>query len=532
MKKSENNRRSEVIVLKTNNFSMGGVTLKLTIFAMFVVALLAWLVPKQVADLFVALAGGRDVMEGLLGTPDNWSFTTSGRVWLNQNWGADLIIYNAYKLLGNFGILTLKFVLISACAIFSILSALKRRVPLVPSIILTQLAILSVVGFLEMRPNLFTSAMSTLVLWLLFMTRERNSFIWVVAAAITLWANLHGGFIFGIGMVCLFSACVLMTDVFTNGIKSLINKWQLLVGTIASIVLPGILNPFGFDNLIHPFTMMSSNVWKSVWEWLPLLANTKSVVVWGFILYFLVMLACFAIPLTKETAKNSKKQKKLNTNGNTDLDLFEVLLIIISVIMALSSTRFIVLAALVSVPMFSRKIWLLLNTIRSQAVIITINVVVLTISVIFFISLVVPVYNNVAQRINNSTLYDKIHITNEYPHKLVEFINEKKIKGNTLCDWRWEGFFRWHSPQLKLFCGARAQQIYDVETFRQYVSMIGQQKITSEILSKHDIHIIILPKTVENKNIILLLGEMKNWTKVYDDGSYILATDSKSDNVE
>ena len=48
--------------------------------------IVVWLMPRGNGDLFVALAGGRDVVEGRLGQPDDWSFHTEGRVWHNQNW--------------------------------------------------------------------------------------------------------------------------------------------------------------------------------------------------------------------------------------------------------------------------------------------------------------------------------------------------------------------------------------------------------------------------------------------------------------
>jgi hypothetical protein len=54
---------------------------------------LVWAEPRPNDDLFIALAGGRDALAGHLGHPDDWSYTTEGRVWVNQNWASDVLFY-------------------------------------------------------------------------------------------------------------------------------------------------------------------------------------------------------------------------------------------------------------------------------------------------------------------------------------------------------------------------------------------------------------------------------------------------------
>jgi hypothetical protein len=68
-----------------------------------VVALICVLIvtalPVPTGDLFVALAGGRDVLAGRLGSP------TTGRsplqtAWVSQNWGDGLLFICGYALAG------------------------------------------------------------------------------------------------------------------------------------------------------------------------------------------------------------------------------------------------------------------------------------------------------------------------------------------------------------------------------------------------------------------------------------------------
>jgi len=62
--------------------------------ALSVAAVLAsWAGSESGGDLFMSLSGGRDVVQGKLGAPDDWAFTTGVRVWINQNWLSHLLIY-------------------------------------------------------------------------------------------------------------------------------------------------------------------------------------------------------------------------------------------------------------------------------------------------------------------------------------------------------------------------------------------------------------------------------------------------------
>ena len=72
------------------------------------VALVVAVVPVPTGDLFVALAGGRDALAGRLGAPDDWSFATAGRPWVNQNWGSGVLFYGVHELAGEYGLVALK----------------------------------------------------------------------------------------------------------------------------------------------------------------------------------------------------------------------------------------------------------------------------------------------------------------------------------------------------------------------------------------------------------------------------------------
>src|SRR5215831_19100513 len=86
----------------------------------------AWAIPRPLGDLYLALAGGRDVLAGKLGRPDDWAFTTQGHVWVNSSWGADLFFALVYRVGGEWGLLCLKALLLSGLG-FLVVAAARVR---------------------------------------------------------------------------------------------------------------------------------------------------------------------------------------------------------------------------------------------------------------------------------------------------------------------------------------------------------------------------------------------------------------------
>lgn len=492
-------------------------------------AVVVWLTPRKIGDLFIGLAGGRDVVNGKLGAPDDWSFLTEGKIWVNQNWGTHLIFYLVQQLLGYHGLVLLKSVLIALCALFAVLSARNRGIPLNISMITAGAVILSSWSFIDLRPNLMSFVLGPLVLWLIYRSHERCYRIWFAVLALIIWSNTHGSFIFGLGMISLWAACFIIISYIKDGIWTSIKRyWQLAAGAAVSILLAGLTSPFGFVNLTHFFIVAESKYWREVPEWLPIWVEKGFGSTWEFItiMLFMVMLLSFRLMSTQtETTKKSSKHRLVKDN-HLEIRIFDMILVSVAVIMAANSRRFIPLAMLISLPVIASQIWWLVRTTR-------LRMISIILSCILFIFSGVKLYNTIQyyyytqykDSVFKNSVFEKMHfLGNGFPVELSGFINDNNISGNVMSDWTWEGFLHWYCPQLKVAIGGRAQQVYDEKTSILFSAAVFGPSF-HEVSNRGDINMIAVANSPVYKNLMDLAMSEKKWVIVFVNESSILLVD-------
>jgi len=187
-----------------------------------------WTVPRPTGDLYVALAAGRDILNGRLTKLDDWSFSTAGRVWVNQNWGTHLLYYLFYRAFGGkeghltggvpdgedsgeIGLVVLKLLILLTGATFLTLACHRRGTAWPIALIVAGGVIAAGRSFIDLRPNLTTLMFVPVMLHLLYRTAEKPRRIWLVMVVFgLLWANLHGGFFLGLMTMGFWSLCMIV----------------------------------------------------------------------------------------------------------------------------------------------------------------------------------------------------------------------------------------------------------------------------------------------------------------------------------
>jgi hypothetical protein len=485
-----------------------------------------WSVPRMCGDLFVALAGGRDVAVGQLGAPDQWSALTSGRVWFNQNWGTDLIYYLLQRIWGDNGLLYFKAILIGLCALFSILAARRRRVPLVIALLTVALILISAQSFIDLRPNLVTLVFTPCLLWLLYLSREKPNRIWYAVALIALWANLHGGFILGLGIMLLWAVCLLLTAVISQGKTGLMKYWRLLAAWIVAVLLAGIANPFGWANLTFPFGYMSQSSWRKVIEWNPIWSSASFGSVWEFIILsaLLLFLSLFRFFREKPILKSPENpQRDWNQVG---LAVFDLLLCGIMILMAVVSRRFIPVALLLITPMLALGIWRLVELKNARWF-----MTLVMLSILFLAG--IRGFNNWRYYTPSNplgiggTVFERMHLMEwSFPTQMAGFINDNRIQGTVFNRWEWEGYLHWRCPELKVFIGGRAQQIYD-ETQTRLFQKILEGTTPGKLLVQNQVHWVATSMAdTQYTKLVYNLIKNEGWVMVYNDNRNCLLLDS------
>lgn len=328
------------------------------IVAFVVLAGITWLVPRNTGDTFMMLAGGRDIVDGRLGEPDAWAYSNPGRVWVNQNWGVCLIFHLLYESFGGMGLVIIKAVLIAVAGL-TVACVGRARGASWPAVLITAgVTLLVCRHYIDMRANLFALALLPTMMAALYFARTGRHRVWAAVALLVVWANLHGSFVFGIGMLGLWSLCHLVPLLFkANRVAALREHWSWLAAPPAAIVLCAVATPWGLTNLTFPFTSMAgegSELWHAVAEWEPILTSKK--IAFGstteFFFYLALIPFGFAARWAVERASNTPASDDDKPAEPTwwPTTVCHVLIVLLTVYMAFGARRFIPYPLLLATP--------------------------------------------------------------------------------------------------------------------------------------------------------------------------------------
>ncbi len=522
-----------------NTLNQQNLLVKLLPILLFCLAVLViWLKPKIESDLYMTLAGGRDAFNGMLGKPDDWSFTTQGRTWINQNWGTGVLFFLAHRLFG-FEIFTvIKALLVGLTAVLMIGASRKRGAATGIAMIVMAAALIFSGFFYSIRGSLFTFCFIPLVLWILYSSRRNPKLIYITAVITGIWANMHGGYIFGLLMMALWAGVMILQRLLSGGWKSVGEYWHFAVGGLAALLLTVFCNPFGIENLKMSLIMAGNTQFQNITEWQPvwryrLILNIYTFFITLAIPFGLLLLRLIYAHKAAKTNKMNRTKKEslvaaiVKNHPNIGVVVFEILFVTISTILAVKSQRVYPIALLAAVPLVSLLVSWFIRNFRIYWLQVILCIVIFG----FAGAEIVGFYD--AYRANhplweNGSLYKKMSMVyeNNYPVAMAEFINDNQIGGNAFSCWTWDGYLRWYSPQIKVFIGGRAQQIHDEETLQKSLDFESGRLPISD-LSKENVQIVL--GTVINNNYQRIFGEFiqtANWVVVYFDGANYLAVDS------
>lgn len=171
---------------------------------------------------------------------DPFSYLTQGQPWINHEWLGDLNLGLAWLAGDAPGLLLLK--LVAWLLVYGVLFSWLRRNGLDALrgglVLLCGVPILSTFS-VTIRPQMFTALCFTLLLWSLQKADAgQRRWLWALPGLFWLWANLHGGFLVGLGMLWLWAGVSWLTK------QSSLPPQKIL----PSLILSGLVtcvNPYG-----------------------------------------------------------------------------------------------------------------------------------------------------------------------------------------------------------------------------------------------------------------------------------------------
>ena len=446
-------------------------------------------------DLWGHLKFGEDIYTELkVPLYDTYSYSSVGARWINHEWLSELVFYSIFRSGSGAGLLILKFFIGLAIAFLIYLSVRKDT----GSIFLKLLFIilpLSVIGYgFATRPQIFTYLFFTLTVFLIdrHQRTDRPEWIYPLPLVFLLWANLHGGFAAGLGVLfiyCLFKCFK------RNAGKS------LLVACAASFAVT-LINPNG--------TVLWIFLTKTLSAPRPYLEE------WGRVTLSSNFTDYFAISILTAMALAFSRRRRV---------AYEVVILLAALLISFLHNRHIVLFAVLFAmytPKYIESIMgSTLSVLERKFPAKFFGILLLCFSLIFL-------YGGAFV---GKTDPFKIEIPeNKYPVNAVNFMNDNRISGNIFCFFDWSQMCIRELSESKVFFDGRYRTVYSEDLIDGYFDVLYDRRDYKEYLAKFPETDIMLLHPFNN--LAGKISEDREWIKVYASGAAVLFLKHNEKNKE
>jgi len=430
---------------------------------------------------------------------DIFAYTHVKDLWVDHEWGTGVIFYALIRLFGDYGLIFLRIFLFFAVII--LIFATNQLIIGQKNNFKTGFYLVSsyavFYGFQNyIRSQVFTYFFFTL--WIYMLERVRKDepteqylkYIWVFPVTMLIWANLHGGFITGLGLLLIYAA-----GEFLNRNKSLIYL------KILALSLPvTLINPYGIKFWEYMATAATMPR-PYIIEWLPINLTGYLYDYLGFKLLLLATIFAWSYKL-------SLKNKKINWTG--------AILLVVTLCLTLNHQRhvvfFAIAAAIFSFQYYYEAVTDIYNKYVSKYLEFlspkSRNLLNFGITSALVIPIIVFVIHTAAP------LSIKVSDT-DYPARAVEFIRINNLKGNLLLPFNWGSYALWKLyPQCKVSLDGRYEETYPDYVYKEVTDFVFRNKNWNNVLKKYHNDVILVPAKTD---IYSELKKVKNWKLIYKD---------------
>lgn len=393
--------------------------------------------------------------------------------WPNHSWGYDALVYPLFESTAFFGltlaasiIITLTFIvyhlkpdfgpgLAPAALIFAYFSQYLLNT-----------------GLRSQMLSLFFLAL----LWRLLQSRWRvKTLLWVTPLFFWLWANLHGQYLFGLGLVF---------------ISAVFDRRRWLMPLMASF-LATLVNPFTYHLTLTAAEHLTAPTLQYIFEWMPWELYTLRMQL--FLAFTLVFWWLYKI-----------------TGGFNRTNRSETWSLVALSLLAIKARRliptFILTATSVIIPRVyrlpacrrcSRRTWLVLDTI------LLIPALVYTVSAL-------PSRQLLRQ---SWTSYCRILACSV---NLTDFINHNQLQGRFFTPYRLGGFLIYHTPQIKPYIDGRMVAWHENShyPYTDYHTLTHNLPGAKDLFYQQAFHYVIAYRASE---ITPVLSDTEHWPVIYSD---------------
>jgi len=181
---------------------------------------------------------------------DVFSYTRGGDPFVAFEYGSQLLYATAHRIGGLTGVAILASLLIAGSyALLAKFLLARRADALLTYLVSIASAILGAVHWTA-RPHLFT-LFAVMAMLFVLEPGERRPRLWLLVPAYALWANIHGGFVFGLTLLGIYLAGSVAEWWGRRGAADALADVRYYATALAAGVLGSLLNPNGWGLHLH-----------------------------------------------------------------------------------------------------------------------------------------------------------------------------------------------------------------------------------------------------------------------------------------
>jgi hypothetical protein len=221
-------------------------------------------------DLGWHLRTGQWIAEtGHIPHSDDFSFTRVGQPWVSHEWLSEVVFYELWKHGGAAALIVFSAIITTVGFMLLYLRCLPYGGARHWAAAATAFGAVAAAPSWGVRPQMFTFALASLLLWLLEAGEHRPRLLLWIPLLFLLWLNLHAGFALGPALILAYGVGLLLETAVgsTPWPQARPILWRVLLLLLACLALVP-LNPSGAQLYRYPFdTLRSPGMRSFIVEW-------------------------------------------------------------------------------------------------------------------------------------------------------------------------------------------------------------------------------------------------------------------------
>ncbi len=443
-------------------------------------------------DMWWHLKAGQYIFDhGSVPKADFYSFSNAGHEWIAHEWGSELLYYTSYKLWKFRGLFLVNIVFLSlAYSVFGrlIYTRCNRDLTVTTAVLVICTVFSSL--FWVFRPHLLAYLFFISYIFILELYARGKNLLWLLPVMMVLWVNMHGSFIMGIVLICIYLVSGLVSVNFGRLVS---HRWsgpqlKALGLTLLLVIAAILINPNGAKMYYYPvFTLDSKAIIENITEWAS--PDFHHPIFKAFLAYLFLVYSTLII---------SKKPVKLP----------DLLMIGLFTYLAMFGARNIALFMFVTGPLWAEHLSGFLARERPIKQLVAVNWIALAVVVIYGIYAFPP----------QMTIDEKVN-KERFPYNAVQYMKDHNLKGSLFNEYSWGGYLLWtRYPDNLIFIDGRADT-YEDKVLPEYMRITKLRPDAYKLLLKYNPQYILLSS---GSPLNYLIKAKEDWKIVYQDKVAIL----------